>query len=277
MAVDYTGHELTWHGRDWSAVVTFDPHGTTGPISCPTASFCAATNTQGQVLIWDNNKWSPPFELAPVPYQPAPAISCASPSFCAAVAEGSAFVWNGTSWSPGQYLKTRYDLEDVSCPDDSFCVAIDEVGSAVTWNGSSWGTPITIDSDYETQAISCASTTFCMVIDFQGGESIWNGLTWTARASFDVNAAGLPGYPRAVSCATDWCLVSDGDGNMLVWNGSVWQLDPTPANNGTGSPALSGGGGVSCAAAAVCMALNQGLVYTLGLPTDPTSLNRQDP
>ena len=135
MVVDSTGHELTWHGTRWSAAVVYDPHGTTGPISCPTASFCAATDTEGQVLMWDNNKWSRPFELAPVPHQPAPVISCASPTFCAAIAEGDAFVWNGTSGSSGQYLNTPYYLKDVSCPDPSFCVAIDEVGTAVTWDG----------------------------------------------------------------------------------------------------------------------------------------------
>jgi hypothetical protein len=271
MVVDSTGHELTWHGTRWSAAVVFDPHGTTGPISCPTASFCAATDTEGQVLMWDNSKWSPPFELAPSPHQPAPVISCASPTFCAAVSYGDAFVWNGTSWSSGQYLNTPYDLQDVSCPDPSFCVAIDEVGTAVTWDGSLWGPPITVASDYQTQAISCASRTFCMVIG--GGETIWNGQRWSSPVNFDENA-----YPHSVSCPTKtWCLVSDSDGNLLVWNGSAWQLSGMLVNTGSsGGPAAFDDGSVSCAAPAVCVALNQDL-YTLGFPADPTSLNRRGP
>ena len=100
MAVDATGHELTWDGEHWSAPVTFDPHGITGPVSCPSNTFCVATDAQGEALVWAGNAWSRPVELAPALYSPAPAISCASATFCALVAAGDAFIWDGTTGPP---------------------------------------------------------------------------------------------------------------------------------------------------------------------------------
>ena len=53
-------------------------------------------------------------------------LSCASSSFCAAVdLNGNAFIYNGSSWSDPTNIDGTNQLNDVSCPTETFCVAVD--------------------------------------------------------------------------------------------------------------------------------------------------------
>jgi hypothetical protein len=59
----------------------------------------------------------------------------------------------------------------VSCPSPSFCAAFDVFGQAVTWDGKQWSAPSLADgASGNVTGLSCASTTSCLMVD-QGGNS----------------------------------------------------------------------------------------------------------
>jgi hypothetical protein len=106
-------------------------------------------------------------------------VSCSSPSFCAAIDNGSnVFTFNGTSWSPAQVIDPGNQLGTVSCPSASFCAAVDYGANVVTFDGSSWSAPVNVDSKAANSekgpvliflmSVSCISVAFCVIGDTNG-------------------------------------------------------------------------------------------------------------
>jgi hypothetical protein len=197
MVVDWDGNALHWNGAFWPITAvscpdqTSDATGdcsTTGSyadprtgvpdsVSCPTASFCAAVDGNGNALT-----------LRPGPRGRAQianidpiagiltSVSCPSARFCVAVdTSGYALDWNGTSWSrPTWSVHSPMDagggaVSSVACPSATFCVAVDGNGRALTWNGSSWSAPRAIDAGGGgLTGVSCASAASCVAVDAAG-------------------------------------------------------------------------------------------------------------
>jgi len=209
MAVDWNGNTLEWDGSSWTqpalscpdttpsnaGTCTFDGTftdaraGVVASASCPTRTFCAAVDDNGNALTWNGRQWSAPVLLDPIAGV-FTSVSCASAKFCAAVdGNGYAFEWNGQSWSHSEFSATSPTdpspggLQSVSCPASAggeFCVAVDAVGNAVIWNGTSWSAPEPIDpGGGGLTAVSCASATSCVTVDAQGGTATWNGTSWS--------------------------------------------------------------------------------------------------
>ncbi len=87
-------------------------------VSCPSASFCAATG-RGETVIWNGSSWSahPPATNARLED-----VSCTSPSFCLAVGpEPSGAVWDGSKWSKVERQPT--ELRGVDCVSPTHCIA----------------------------------------------------------------------------------------------------------------------------------------------------------
>lgn len=170
-------------------------------------------------------------------------------------------------------------LNGVSCPTQSFCVAVGDVpdgGGALAeaWDGARWGLqdmPASGEEPgYVLQAVSCVSPFFCMAVGYvetsqeRGFLGLipvaaeWNGTTWTFRGQglpddgplFSDNAVPL----HAVSCTSVAFCVSvgttaQGSPVAYAWNGTTW-------SSMTGPPGVSGGGlfGVSCISDQFCAA-----------------------
>jgi hypothetical protein len=141
------------------------------------------------------------------------------------------------------------NLRSVSCPDSSFCMAVDQFGNdAMRWNGRAWTAPASIEPDgtrVELNAVSCPDSSFCVAVDTAGNALDWNGSTWSRPVPIDPHGAGL----TAVSCpSASFCVTVDGHGNALTWKSGAWsrpvRIDPT----GTGLQS------VSCASASFCAA-----------------------
>jgi hypothetical protein len=212
-AVDWNGNAQEWDGSGWTqpavscpdttpsnaGTCTFDGTftdaraGVLASISCPTRTFCAAVDENGNALTWNGWRWSAPALLDPIAGV-FTSVSCASASFCAAVdGNGYAFEWNGQNWSQTQFSATSPTdpnpggLQSVSCPasaDGQFCVAVDAVGDAVVWNGTSWSAPEPVDpSGSALTAVSCSSAASCVAVDTSGNTLTWDGTTWVLSSA----------------------------------------------------------------------------------------------
>jgi hypothetical protein len=217
-------------------------------VSCPTASFCAATRSDGVVYFYNGSRWSAQTTLSGVPLV---AVSCTSATFCMAVDDSSsaygsgAWVWNGKNWTgslPGIYLTS------VSCTSPVFCVAIGTLNTGVFaswWNGSSWSAQTQVDTPAATAQVSCASVHFCAAVDASGDAMTFNGTSWSAPDAID---AGVIQPLATVSCPTaSFCTAMDGFGQAFTYTGSGW-TGPAGVENSAGVTS------VSCTSAAFCVA-----------------------
>jgi len=190
-------------------------------------------------------------------------ISCSSPSFCAAVDNGSdAFTFNGTSWTPATAIDPGDELSTVSCPSATFCAAVDYGPKVITFNGTSWSAPSVIDPGSYLQALSCASARFCIAIDRRGNAFTFNGSTWSGPVNADPDGLtmgeGGISWP-VVSCPTiNFCAAVDGaGGNVVTFSGRRWtapvSVDPAAAKS-VGDSVLKFLMSVSCHSAKFCVA-----------------------
>jgi hypothetical protein len=192
-AVDGDGNALVFDGTSWSAPQPADSEGA-GPasrdvatVSCPVEGFCAGTDPSNDAFYLVGNSWQ---QATPIDTSTTPpalkyhnSIGCASPTFCVATENlGQVVAYNGTQWSVSVPIDPTNYVESLSCPEESFCAAVDGLlpegfgagngsGYVVTYNGISWSSPTDIDAGGILQSISCPSRNFCMAVD-QAGHAI---------------------------------------------------------------------------------------------------------
>jgi hypothetical protein len=258
MAVLESGYAAVYDGTKWSQPTGLSSAaGEPDSVSCPTVSFCMAVDARdSSAFLFNGSTWS----SAPRINDPVSgtqmgmaSVSCASPSFCAAVDNGShAFTFTGTSWSPATAIDPGNELSTVSCPSANFCAAVDYGPNVVTFNGTSWSKPSAIDQGSYLQAVSCASARFCVAIDRKGNALTFNGSTWSAPVNADPNGLtmgeGGISWP-VVSCpASDFCAAVDGS----TWTAPI-TVDSKAAKSVSG-PVLMFLMSVSCRSAAFCVA-----------------------
>ena len=250
----------------WSAPALVDPPvapATTHSVfvSCPSASFCAAVDYEGNALTFNGSSWSAPAKIDGTAYG-LTSVSCPSSSFCVAVDHGgNALTFNGSSWSaPRSIDATGNVLTSVSCPSASFCVAVDldfaawaahllGYGYAMTFNGSSWSAPALVGVG-GLESVSCPSPSFCTVVNDDGGALMFNGSTWSAPTRL---LSGPPGYAplTSVSCpSATFCATVDQQGDAWTFNGSSWSYAPIDGL----LPLTS----VSCPSSSFCIAVDRG-------------------
>lgn len=234
MMIDDNGTVYILAGTTWS----YHPqpngprHGFTYAVSCPTSSFCAATDWTGAYVTYNGKSWSAPRQISPTASQ-VDSVSCTGATFCMAVDVGSAqggdiYTYNGSSWTDlGAF---GYELTSVSCTSRTFCMvlaALDGSVYAMTWNGSamSWP-PALVDSGAAVSPqpgvgfVSCASRSFCAAADAGGNVLTFNGTAWSAPDTIDAGTS--PGLD-AVSCpSASFCTAIDGWGQAFSFNGKTW-------------------------------------------------------
>jgi hypothetical protein len=267
MAVLGSGYAAVYDGTTWSRPSLLSSSGgEPDSVSCPTVSFCMAVDARdSSVFLFNGRTWSP----APSINDPVSttqtgmaSVSCSSPSFCAAVDNGSnAFTFNGASWSPAAAIDPGNELGTVSCPSASFCAAVDYGPNVVTFNGASWSKPSAIAPGSYLQAVSCASASFCVALDRKGNALTFNGSSWSAPVNADPDGLSMGeggvSWP-ILSCPTsNFCAAVDGaGGNVVTFDGSSWtapvNIDPEAANSVSG-PVLIFLMSASCPSAAFCV------------------------
>lgn len=265
MAVDRTGHAVSWNGARWSTPALVDPDGYYDLVECASAAFCIAFGG-GTEVMYTGKRWGIPRWLGFAPEQNQ--LSCVSATYCVGVDDtGSSSTWDGHRWStPTLITPGAFGLTSVSCPSTAFCAATDSQGVIWYLRNAHWtqgSTTVTGASQ-----VSCATATFCVAAASRGA-SRFDGHSWTAPAPI---ANGQ--YPTQVSClSASFCMAVTTIGQAVRWNGTTWSgataIGPHP------NPLL-----VSCASATFCVAINltsaaglgaifTGTTWTTAAPIDP--------
>ena len=86
----------------------------------------------------------------------------------------------GGPWSGQEPVDANGQLDSISCPSATFCLASDAGGSVVTWNGAAWSGPnrvIPAATEYPGigTTVSCPSPQFCMVLNSDGDYATYSG------------------------------------------------------------------------------------------------------
>ena len=249
-----TASPVTDSATSWSAGTLIDPaRGDLWAVSCPTPSFCAAVDWNGNVLTYNGSSWSTPdrIDQSVARLRALVSVSCPTPSFCAAVDwNGNVLTYNGSSWSSDR-IDTGNDLLSVSCPTASFCAGVDDRGDVLIYTHGSWSAPDSIDPDSSFKSVSCPRASFCAAVDSSGNVLTYDGNSWSAPDSIDPAAEHATGL-SSISCPTaSFCAALDSSGNVLAYRGSSWS---SPKSIDPGGQYLAQS--VSCPTASFCAAVD---------------------
>jgi hypothetical protein len=234
----------------WAGPLKIDSAQVQG-LSCPSTSFCAAIDVNGDMVTFNGGVWGAPAPESLQGGQILQAISCTSASFCAGIdGNEDAYVYNGQGWSAPSKLTTDPGddgtVTSVSCGSSTFCVAVGGYTSdeSFTYDGGTWGPADTFytsagaDTTYAT-TISCAGN-LCAAGDFKGqlftlSVGVWSGPTPTVTNHTIFS----------VSCGAGLFCVASADGSTFAFNGGVWSA-------ATSSPPIMT---LACVDAAFCEGL----------------------
>jgi hypothetical protein len=200
-------------------------------------------------------------------------ISCVPGTmFCGIVDDsGGAYTLSGQTLSSRTRVATTSvgspnGFDTISCPSQTFCMAIDELGNTFKYSGGTWS-PITprlgaLAQTTSSLQVSCTSESFCIAaLPGGGGEDYykWTGASWGSAQSLESTGATITG----LSCtSTTFCVATDTSDFALKFTGSMW--------TSTASPLVGGGTAndlfyVSCAGT-FCLAdsFEDGSTYLTG-------------
>ena len=234
LSMNTSGASAASSSHKWSVPVFIGTRGSSSTqvkysISCPSTTFCAAVDGNGQVHFRRSGVWSSPQTLAVG--GSIDTISCSSKSFCVAIGSGNAALFNGRVWSTEVLIGPAGDTYQVSCPTSTFCAAIGANGipgkksALLTFNGHSWTTYKTSSTGGlkdRLLGVSCATTRFCMAANFDGEILGFNGSGWSPG-----HVSG-PGGLISVSCPTSrFCMVVTDTGVSMKYQNGKWSAPET--------------------------------------------------
>ena len=195
-------------------------------LSCPTVSFCIGVGTEGTIagtsgfsVTYQGGAWSAPVSLE----RPSGSVS--------------------------------EQINAVSCPSSSFCMAVDAGGSALEYLGGHWSAPVAVDPGGDLSSVSCLATSACTAVDSTNAVFTYDGSQWSAHSARGNGSQGLV----AVSCSLPSSCIALGDlGSAFVESDGTWSppVSIAPNDDHASGPALDS---VSCVAlSAFCVAADSG-------------------
>ena len=217
-------------------------------LSCPTASFCMATDYSGNALL------------------------STSPT-------GGPTAWSKTA-NPIDIAGSE-SITGLSCPTTTLCVAVDATGRAIVWTSApsqppptppvrslSWGSPVTIVqntgfSGNQVNAVSCPSASLCVAVGVVGNMAAStnpNGGS-TAWSQFKVGTNTF----TSVSCPSTSLCVAVGAGGTIATSTQPTKATWTAVDADTTNTLES----VSCPSSSLCVAVDDH--ENVVTSTNPTS------
>ena len=85
-----------------------------------------------------------------------------------------------SEWSAPTTIDGTNQLNSISCTDETFCAAVDDVGNALTYNGTTKTSQL-IDSSTSLTSVSCPKATFCVAVDTAGYVFYYNSTAKVAQ------------------------------------------------------------------------------------------------
>jgi len=137
IATDDNGDVYTEAGDgSWSAPQSLDNGSRLTEISCPSTSFCVAITQSDAAYIDLDGAWSSSSLVgADGGAANLTAVSCPTAGYCVATGINSAYLYTGSSWSPGSVVQAN-GFTAVSCPTTRFCMAADGNGNVFSYSES---------------------------------------------------------------------------------------------------------------------------------------------
>jgi len=265
----YTAHAAGGGGSapalSWTAPQPIGRGAPINSLSCPTTSFCAATDTLGDVLTTADPAGGPgTWTTTPVVPEGVAAdssfiVSCPSTTLCVA-SDFNGDVYASTdptggaaTWQPTSVVNPDGDaIDSLACPSAALCVAGDLAGNVIaSTNPASGAWATTPVSGNPVGSVACAGTALCIA----GGTGLSvsttpaAGSSWRTTSSFaDVNDTACP--------TTSRCVLQG-----LGPQGSVFYTSTSPAGGPSswrpiGDPTDGNAGAIACPAANDCIVVD---------------------
>ena len=247
-ATGYAGAAASWSTP--KSIDAQSPYGLSS-VSCASADFCVAVDSNGYALTYDGSAWSTPQNIDSSHHLFS--VSCVSNSYCAAVdGVGNVLTFNGSVWSAPQRIVNGDTLSSVSCDSTVYCMAVSWGGFAFTMTGSVWSSPGLIDSSGNLFGVSCPRSSgaeSCAIVGGSGGSNSGQAFVYNGNTSTGIGVVSN-GSLYGVSCPSEiFCAAVDLNSDVLLKNGVTWS---SPDVIDTGYDMTS----VSCPSATFCVAVD---------------------
>jgi len=215
LALDVTGHYLTWDGAAWSSPTAYRATQDWPTVSCSGPARCEILDHQGR--LYDVVDGSLAADRSVDPFRGITRLlSCPSTDFCLGVDQSGFSVTRvGASWSDPQPGALTGAL---SCASATFCVSAS--GSEIrSWDGAEWSASEPVPGTGTVLQVECPTNTFCLVLS--GGTP----LEWQPAHGWQAVTAGTPAHATGLTCwAAGECAAFTTSGDLVRLHDDVWEL-----------------------------------------------------
>lgn len=243
------------------------PTATPGPTATTSSRATAVSAPPPKVLQAPTLSPKGTEKILPVGYH-ALSLSCPAASFCMGVGiedtttgtNGFSVTYQGGVWSPPVIVERGSSsafeqIDAVSCPSPSSCMAVDAGGRALEYLGGQWSAPVLTDPGGDLSSVSCLSPLLCTAVDSTNAVFTYDGTQWSAHSAQSNGSQGLV----AVSCSLPSSCITLGDfGSAFVESDGAWSapIPIAPNDDHASGPALDS---VSCVVlSAFCVVADSG-------------------
>lgn len=183
-------YKTTNSGGSWSNSTVLASNGSSQNIysmSCLSTNNCQAVAGVGEIYSYNGTNWSINARGSR-PWQDILSVSCVwGGNVCYAVGRaGMVYKYSGGAWDNGTTISGATDINAISCPSATLCVAAGKKTSPnakfFQFNGTSWSTSLVNGGD-DVLEISCASTTNCKASGKDGKFYTFNGSSWSIEST----------------------------------------------------------------------------------------------
>jgi len=214
-----------------ASITDIDGTETLYAVSCPTTTWCAASDDNGNIIVYSNGTWSAPSQVFP-PESHVGALSCPTTSFCIAGAGGSGYsTFNGSTWSAPARPSTGLGVYAVSCPTTTWCMAETDVsGDLSIWQSGSWSASgASYGFDVSSSPFSCVAlgSPFCLYVN-RDQYAVYSNGSWPASTTPIPGSTGQNSAtasctaPGAGGATKLLCVVVDDGGWAYSFTGQAW-------------------------------------------------------
>ena len=237
---------------------TTDPNNTINHITCPSRTFCAATDYDGNLLTSTNPAGgAASWTVVKLDTVAVYGVTCPSASLCVAF-DGNGNLLSSTNPAGGaaawtQFPLTTHSLIGLTCPSVSFCAFLFTGGVATSTNpaGGARAWKQTSLADTFANGIACPTASLCVMSEGQG--NVLTSTDPTAKRPTWVTASVDAGRSlQYISCASEsLCAAVDSTGGFVIstsprggsaasWSSRV-DIDGTSTLRGISCPSTAPG------------------------------------